>query len=276
VTREIILFAWLAAGSGLIAWLLGAPALRRRRRNRLRRRSLAPAERAILARRVPQYGRMPESARRALEGCVRVFLAEKRFVGCGGSTIDDDIRLTIAGYACLPLINRPEDAYEAVRTILVYPTAFVVDQTVVDDTGVTGRERDIRSGEAWGHGQVVLSWEDVQSAGADYNVVVHEFAHQLDRADGEVDGAPVLDHGDYAHWASVLGEAYERLRDAADAGRETLMDPYGAESPGEFFAVASEAFFGAPCALRRDEPRLYEQLARFYRLDPAAWDEARG
>ena len=132
-----------------------------------------------------------------------------------------------------------------------------------------------RLGEAWKDGVVVLSWDDVRRGASDLhdgqNVVLHEFAHQLDQQDGSADGAPILEHrSQYLTWARVLRHDFEQLRSDTEQGRSDVLDAYGATSPAEFFAVATECFFEKPLALRARHPLLYEQLQSFYRQDPAA------
>jgi Mlc titration factor MtfA (ptsG expression regulator) len=168
-----------------------------------------------------------------------------------------------------------------VRQVLVYPNAFMVDRVHTDDAGVVRSGRDVLSGESWAQGQVILSWKDVLEGAAHpedgFNVVVHEFAHQLDFETGYANGAPDLGVGPdrYARWSGVMQQAYETLCMEADGavtgGPEPFLDPYGATNPAEFFAVASESFFGQARALADVHPALYGELKGFYRLDPASW-----
>ena len=121
---------------------------------------------------------------------------------------------------------------------------------------------------------MVLSWDDVLAGAADihdgHNVVLHEFAHQLDKEAGYGDGAPDLPQRSmYVAWARVLSAEYAHLVDAIHQNHPTVLDPYGATNPAEFFAVATEAFFEKPAALKSLHPELYEQLRQFYEQDPA-------
>jgi Mlc titration factor MtfA (ptsG expression regulator) len=145
----------------------------------------------------------------------------------------------------------------------------------VDDAGVVHEYEEELSGEAMHGGPVMLAWHDVaeagESAGDGYNVVVHEFVHVLDMRDGRADGVPPLpDRAARTAWLAVLTAEYDAFCERIDADEDTLLDPYAAEAPEEFFAVASEAFFVAPQALRVEHPRLYELLRGFFRQDPAA------
>jgi hypothetical protein len=247
----------------------------------LRRRNLRaapfPAEwLEILERNVALYRRLPEADRRELRGHVQVFLAEKLFEGCGGLAITDEIRVTIAAQACVLLLHRRTDYFPRLYSIVVYPTRFLAKAVKLEGPGLIAEGEVVKLGEAWLRGPLVLSWDDVLADAAGSrtgsNVVLHEFAHELDHEDGEANGAPALERGrDYDDWSRVLGAAYERLRRDAERGRESVLDAYGAESPAEFFAVATECFFETPADLRIEQPELYEKLREFYRQDPATW-----
>jgi Mlc titration factor MtfA (ptsG expression regulator) len=259
-----------------VGWLLSGPYRIRRRRERLRRQPFPPAWQRILQRRMPLWRRLPAPLREQLKGHVQVFLAEKDFIGCDGLEVTEEMRVLIAGLACLLILNRKTDYYPNLRQVLVYPGAFVVAMEESDEAGVVSSDRHVLSGESWSQSQVILSWEDVvEGAAVDddgYNVVVHEFAHQLDQEAGYANGAPALaSRGQYARWSRVLGEEYERLRASAEAGEESLLDDYGATDPAEFFAVLAEVFFEQPELLREENLLLYDELSRFFRVDPASW-----
>jgi Mlc titration factor MtfA (ptsG expression regulator) len=194
----------------------------------------------------------------------------------GGLEMTDEIRVTVAAQACLLLLHRGEDDYPGLSSILVYPSAYRVHTREHSEYGLVTESDQVRLGEAWTAGTVILSWDDVRHGVADdrdgHNVVLHEFAHQLDMEDRDPDGAPVLaDRRMYVAWARVLGREYEQLKDAVDRHQYTLMDAYGTQSPAEFFAVATETFFEKPMKLRDEHSELYEQLREFYGQDPAAW-----
>lgn len=259
-----------------IAWLLSQPARARRRRARLRARPFPPEWSAILEKRMPAFRRLPPDLQRQLEGHVLVFLAEKDFVGCNGLTVTDEMRVTIAAQACLLILNRRTDYYFPNLTqVLVYPTAFVVEREEYDEAGVRSRERQVLVGESWTDSQVILSWQDVLEGAAveddGWNVVLHEFAHQLDQAKGYASGAPELPGAErYAAWSEVFTAEFEQLR-ARGEDPESLLDEYGATDPAEFFAVVTEVFFEQPLDLQAEHPALYRELSRFYRVDPASW-----
>lgn len=261
-----------------VAWVVGQPILAGRRRERLRRKPLPAEWRAILERCVPLLQRLPADLRRELEGHVQVFVAEKQYIGCAGLEITDEIRLVIAAQACLLVLNRRGDHFPKVRDILVYPGAFVVDR--VSPAGLPGlmhEERTARSGESWTHGQVVISWEDALAGathpGDGHNVVIHEFAHQLDQWKGFANGAPWLGRRDrYSRWSRVMHAEFARLRQAAALGEPALLNFYGTTSPAEFFAVASEAFFERSPEMAALHPQLYAELRGLFRVDPATWE----
>lgn len=249
--------------------------LRERRRRRLRQAPFPPEWRAIVERNFPLFRRLPPDDQAELLGHMQVFLDEKKFEGCGGLEIDDEIRVTIAAQACLLLLHREPHYYPRLVSILVYPHAYVAKTTERLPGGVVLAGESGRLGESWVDDVVVLAWDAVRSGASDandgHNVVLHEFAHQLDQEDGSANGAPILERrSQYVAWARILGQEFSSLREKMARGEVTDIDPYGATNPAEFFAVVTEAFFERPHALRRKHPALYEELALFYRQDPAA------
>lgn len=198
------------------------------------------------------------------------FLAEKQMTGARGFELTDAVRLGIALQACLPILKLGLHYYEGWIGIVVYPGDFVIPRRVTDEHGIVHEYDEAALGEAWEGGPVLVSWDDSAGAHDGVNVVLHEFAHKLDMANGATDGMPPL-HPDMnrQEWARAFEEAYAGFRRFLDAGGEPWLDPYAAESPPEFFAVVSEAFFETPLPVREDMPAVYEQLRRFYRQDPA-------
>lgn len=250
---------------------------RRRRRSQLREQPFPPEWRRILERNFPLYAKLPPEDQEELRGDIQVFLAEKRFEGCGGLAVTDEIRVTIAAQACLLLLHRENDDYPRLDSILVYPSAYTARTLERLPGGAVQEGLSARLGESWSRGAVVLSWDDVRRGAADihdgHNVVLHEFAHQLDQANGAAQGLPVLDQRSmYVAWARVLGAAFAELRDEIARGHPTLLDAYGATNPAEFFAVATECFFEKPQALKNRHPELYQELKEFYRQDPTAYN----
>ena len=201
-----------------------------------------------------------------------LFLEDKTFEAAAEADLDDFVRLTIALQACLPILNLGLDWYRGWYAVIVYPGEFVPQREWVDEDGVVWVSEEPMSGEAWEQGPVILSWADVEAGDVrdGFNVVIHELAHKLDMLDGSANGHPPLHAGmSEAAWQRAFGEAYRHLSRRAERGRETPIDPYAAESPAEFFAVCSEAFFELPDLLRATYPEVYEQLRGFYRQDPA-------
>ena len=261
----------------LIVALLAEPWLSARRRARIRSQPFPSRWRTILQRRVPIWRQLPTNLQLQLKKHIQVFVAEKAFLGCAGQTITDEVRVTIAAQACLLLLNRPNHYYPALRQILVYPGSFVVPRGHTDGMGIAHHGHAVLSGESWSQGQVVLSWQDTLEGAADptdgHNVVIHEFAHQLDQENGGANGAPALGNPQrYAHWSAVMQAEFETLQWRAEHHEETLLNPYGATNPAEFFAVASEVFFERPRHMAYQHPALYGELSQYYRVDPQAWD----
>jgi len=210
----------------------------------------------------------------ALRRLTSLFLDEKEFSGAGGLEVTDAMAVRIAVQACLPVLHLGLQPYRGFVGIVVHPDEVVARRVVTDDVGVVHHYDETLAGEAMEGGPVMLSWRDVENAGESaewaYNVVIHEFAHVLDMADGAADGVPLLAHRAARDaWCRVIDAEYAAFCDVVDAGEDTLLDPYGAESVDEFFAVASEAFFVAPHEMRGEHPGLYALLAQYYRQDPA-------
>lgn len=237
---------------------------------------LDDASRAVVERNLIVHPMLSAADRRELEGRTRVLLEEKSFEGCGGLDLTDEHRVTVAAYGALLLLHRDTDYYPRLDSILVYPSAFLapVRHAVGEVAGIETDEE--RIGESWSAGSLVVSWEDViadvEDAEAGCSVLIHEFAHQLDEEESLGEGVPTLENARaYRSWQEVFSREYEAHCAAVDGGRRTLLDEYAAESPAEFFAVASETFFLLPVDLRMRHPELYRELAAFYRQDPAGW-----
>ncbi len=275
MTNSAAIAAILAVAVAVLAALLLPPLVRRRRRARAFAQSLPASMQAAINRNVPVTRALPAPLARRLEGLVLTFLREKSFVGCNGLEMTDEIRATIAAQACLLLLGRAGH-YDDLRSILVYPGAFWVEDEVHDDDGLVTRRRRELSGEAWDSHRIILSWEDVaetaQRPADGYNVVLHEFAHYLD-AEGR--GLAVADGRVRAldAWHADLLREYDALCAAIDRNEPTFLDPYAAEDEVEFFAVASEEFIECAAQLRDAHPRLYTLLCEFYGIDPAEWTD---
>ena len=209
----------------------------------------------------------------ALRRLTSLFLDRKEFTSTGDLRLSNDVVVAIAAQACLPILHLGLDRYDGFVGIVVHPDHVVARREVADEAGVVHEYDEVLAGEAVQGGPVMLSWRDVRnaghSAGSGYNVVIHEFAHVLDMATGRADGVPVLPADIPAReWATLMQDEYARFVKRVDAEEETVLDPYGATGPEEFFAVASESFFVSPQQLSREHAALYRMLARFYRQDP--------
>lgn len=221
--------------------------------------------------RLPFLDHLDTDERQRLRGLVRQFLAEKEWSGAQGLELDAAMQLCIALQACLLVLNLGLEHYQGWVGIVVYPGDFVIPRQIMDESGVVHEYDDEVLGEAWEGGPVLISWFDRPEEAEGVNVVIHEFAHKLDMENGEVDGLPRLP-ADMSRkaWLSAFEPAYQDFCDRVDRGEETLLDPYAAEHPSEFFAVMSEAFFETPALLKSEYPAVYAQLQRYYRQDPAA------
>jgi Mlc titration factor MtfA (ptsG expression regulator) len=267
--------------TGALALLIGLPLwLPGWRLKRALAQPIAPSILALLERDLPVYRRMAPPLQQQLQRLVQQFLYQKKFVGCDGLEITDEIRVSIAAQACLLLLNRPSRVYPKLHTILVYPGAFMAPRQQVDGAGVITETRQDLLGESWGDGRVVLSWDHVQHGARDWtdgqNVVLHEFAHQLDSESGSNNGAPYLGSSEnYRSWSAVLSRDFANLRAGlmygGHAAGASVIDRYGATSPAEFFAVATETFYEKPHQMADVHGALYEELMKYYRVDPRAW-----
>lgn len=244
--------------------------LKQRRRRRILQAPLPAAWREHLERNVGWYSLLSPQEQGKLEQDARIFIAEKHWEGCAGLTLTDEMLVTIAGQACLLVLAWEDYLFERVKTILVYPSVY---RTKPVDGELD--QPSIRSGEVLKGGPMVLSWRDalVDARGArdGRNVILHEFAHVLDFENGAIDGIPLVGTlEEERRFGAVVRREYDALCRALDQKRPTLLDPYGATSLSEFFAVATEAFFELGPSVRERHPDLYGILADFYRQDPAS------
>lgn len=219
------------------------------------------------------YRRMPPIHRARLHTHMRVLLEQVEFYGCAGLELTEPMKVLIAAHGALLINQLSPDYYHKLQAILVYPGAYRVNQSHQDGAVHHHHDQD-RLGESWQNGKLVLAWDTLLREAGDAdsrsNVALHEFAHQLDQVDGASDGAPPLASGEIArHWQEVFSDAWERRRQ--HHGGNSIIDEYGATSPAEFFAVATEAFFLHPAILASQEPDLYDCMTGFYRLDPRNW-----
>lgn len=249
---------------------------------KLRRRDLVrtpfpPGWDDIIRRRISPYRLLTDDERARLHALVQIFIAEKTWEGCGGLELTDEILVTISAAACLLILNLPNNYYENVETIIVYPSDLILPErklgffeTVLEPLEPAGPI----TGQAFEQGPLIFSWkairEDIRHSGSGYNVIYHEFAHKLDMQAGVADGTPRLrDRAEYRDWVRTCSREFRRLLRDVEKGRRTCIDEYGATDEAEFFAVATEHFFDQPVRLAKSAPELYRVLRQFYRQDPA-------
>jgi MtfA peptidase len=237
---------------------------RERRRKRLLAEPFPEDWSQLVENRVPYYRLLTPGEKELLKGLIHIFLDEKPFEGCGGMAISKEVEVTIAGHACILLLGGASAMYPKLRTILVYPHAYVAPSIRPGPGGIVSEGLEERSGESWSLGNVVLSWDDILQdiAGVDRgrNVVFHEFAHQLDFESGA---------------SKNLKTEYNGLVRSIERGDQGIIDSYGAVSPAEFFAVVTECFFLRPAELKVRHSELYEQFRLFYGQDPVLRFEGR-
>ncbi|MDQ8193895.1 zinc-dependent peptidase [Coraliomargarita sp. SDUM461004] len=225
---------------------------------------------------LPLYTFLPQDLRERLHHKISQFVSATFFEGCNGLELDDEMILTVSAQACILVLNHEGRPYPELNTVLLYPTAFTTNSESVGPGG-TVIQREVKClGESWSNGTVILAWDSVQHGAQNiydgHNVTLHEFAHQLDSRDGDTDGVPLLPSKEaYQTWATVLGEHCSTFINRVQRQQKTLLDPYGATNPAEYFAVATETFFEKSRQLKRKQPGLYHELEAFYRLDPASW-----
>lgn len=250
--------------------------LKTRRRQKLLATPLSPAWDGYLDQ-IAHVRLLAAEQRTKLRDLTRVFVAEKEWEGCRGVELTEEMQVMVAGLACLLLLGFEDFYFDNVYSILLYPEGFIARE----QRGLGGEfyleGESERIGEAHYRGAVILAWNEVQidaeAVGQGSNLVVHEFAHQLDMLNGHVDGVPLLSRELQPRWEKIMKREFARLERQADRGRDTLIDPYGATDPAEFFAVVSECFFDLPAELRSERPELYELLRDYYRQDPASWKD---
>ena len=247
--------------------------LRSRRRRAIRERPFPAIWHGLLERNVKQVVWLDDDERDRLRQWIAVFLAEKRFEGCGGMEITDEVRVAVAGQAGLVALGFDDEYFAVLRSVLVYPGDYLVPRSTPLDGGGELEWREARLGETWSGGSMALSWPRVVDGGrlrdGPQSVVIHECAHLLDLQDGEIDGVPPLG-GRRAEWMERMADCRRRFDEALDEARSTAFDDYAAESPAEFFAVASECFFQDPHRLERHDAVLYDLLREAWRQDPRA------
>jgi MtfA peptidase len=261
-----------------IAYIWFKPVLVEIKRRKQRNRPFPLTWQTILEGNIYFYQKLPESLQKRLRQHINVFLAEKQFIGCAGLQITEEIKVIIAAHACLLSLSQKEKYYPNLQSILVYPTAYLVNATVPFSGFLVEERQEVRLGESWDKDRIVLAWEQIQHDLMNWqdghNVIFHEFAHQLDGEDGSVNGVPNFDRqSDYISWARVFEREYNQLRKDIELDLPTVISEYGATNPVEFFAVATETFFEKSRQMQAKHPELHEELKRYFKLNPLEWME---
>ncbi|PCI59832.1 MAG: hypothetical protein COB35_10430 [Gammaproteobacteria bacterium] len=248
---------------------------KRKRFKQITSQPLSDEYKQLLFARLPIYKQLSPQLKADLEHKIVCFLHTKQFIGCD-LTITDEIKVTIAAEACLLIINRSSSCYAQLKWIYVYPSVFIAKQAQRNEYGIVSTKHRHLLGESWANGKVILAWDSVESGMANFhdgqNVVLHEFAHQLDQENGNANGAPLLYTKDgYRIWSQVFSEEFKALQQSLAEHKTSLIDRYGATNPAEFFAVVTELFFECPEQLAQQHAELFGLLQNYYRLDPRSW-----
>ncbi|MCM1981862.1 M90 family metallopeptidase [Lyngbya confervoides] len=272
MTALLVVLTVMGVSLGVI---FGYPVWKNWRRRRLRASPFPAQWLATVRATIPFYDQIPADLQGQIQESIQVLLAEKQFIGCNGLVVTLEMKIQILAIAALLLFSQNHRYFPQLKTILLYPTAYRVRHRLPVGGGMVEERQEVRLGESWSRDQLVLAWDQVQRDLGQWqdgrNVVLHEFAHQLDQAEGPTEGVPRLAQSEaYSAWATVMTRAYRQLCADVQRGRPTVLDPYGASSPAEFFAVATEAFFEKPQQLFRQQRDLYHLLRTYYGLDRLA------
>lgn len=251
--------------------------LKRRRRKKILDEPFPEEWNAIIAANVFHDRQLSDQQRTRLRQRIQIFVAEKNWEGCRSFRITDEVKVTVAAQACLLVLEHPDIYFDHVLSILVYPNSYVAKGIEITRAGVVLESGQARLGEAWWRGPVILSWSDVLAGGRleapGHNLVLHEFAHQLDMMNGRLaNGVPPLETKEQVQrWLDVLGPEYDKLVERCRRGHRGFIDCYGATNAAEFFAVLTEVFFENPHQLTVHHPEAYDVLKDYFRLAPASW-----
>ncbi|MCP3966134.1 MAG: zinc-dependent peptidase [Lentisphaerae bacterium] len=269
----------VALGVLVVAFIITSFMIKTKHRQRVMHRHFPDSWLPCLEK-LPLYNMLPEELQEELRARVMIFLDEKEFEGCGGMEINDEMKVTIAALACMLLLNKKLDYYPELNSVLVYPDAYISPKGVskVGGNQIIVDTESARLGESWLHGDLIVSWNKIESeAYNEYsrsNVILHEFAHQVDQMNGAADCVPPLvKRDDFDDWEEVVPKEFADLQRRIEFGIPDVIDRYGATNPAEFFAVTTEAFFCKSIDLQHHRPELYNQFRNFYQLDPASWCE---
>jgi len=267
----------IIAGAAIVPIVYGiARAKRGARRKHLMSAPLPQGWADIISKNIALYSLLPSELQKELHGHTQIIMAEKHWEGCGGLELTEDMKVVISAEAAILLLGQEKPSYfPKVDSILVYPTTYTITRKQREGY-IETESNDALLGESWERGTLVLAWDSVKNQARDLNagdnVVLHEFAHQLDQESGGSTGTPILgSRSSYAAWGRVMSKEFEALRSKVMHHMNDVLRAYGATNPAEFFAVATEVFFDRPNQLKAKHPELYEQLKEYYKLDPSEW-----
>ncbi len=229
----------------------------------------------LLAKDLALWNSFDEDEKAKLRDDIRIFSHERTWEGCGGIELSMEMKVLIAAQACLMTLGRTVDAWDSIRSILVYPDAYKAPFTNYDEGGIVRVGKDDREGESWSSGYIILSWKDAYEGGflaEGRNLVIHEFAHQVDLLTFLETAIPRKeDIAIYEWWEEVTYDSFTSFVKRFDAGLDDpALDSYGATNEAEFFAVAAESFFETPKLLKSHHRNLYAVLSEYFNQDPAA------
>lgn len=263
------------AGGIWFIWYVFSIIKKSQRRKKLQNTPIPEKWKSIIEMNMPLYKKLPQNLKDELHWRTMVFIEEKEWEGCGGLEVTEEMQVTIAAQAVMLLLNKSIDIYPKLRNILIYPSTYVATQATLSEATKTEPDTPV-AGQSWSDGTVILAWNHVLGGGRNdkdgHNVVFHEFAHQLDQADGYADGLPILQTKEqYKPWISIVGDEFASFVEKVHRGRRDTIDDYGATNAAEFFAVVTETFFEKPNQLYKTHKELFEEFKEYYKMDPREW-----
>ena len=230
---------------------------------------------ATLETHMPVFQKFSKEDREELLTHTKILFHEKEFIGAHDLEVTEPMIVFICAQASMLLLHREPSYFPNVNTVIIYETAFASTINQGIGGGIYLKKYQARVGESNHKTKVVvLAWDSVvygaENPTDGKNVVLHEFAHQLDSETGNVNGAPVLSsNSSYRMWGCEMLKEYEHLKSDIAHHHKTFIDKYGATNHAEFFAVITEAFFEKPLGMQRKHPQMYKLLSEFYKQNPA-------
>ena len=271
----LLLIQFLFALVALFLFWQGVSYFRRMSRYKRVRAMPFPNSYETILQHIHQYQSLNPTHKEKLHFLMLLFIDQKAFEGAKGMVITDEVKVIIAFYACMMRLGFEVGEKDHVSTVIVYPEHFIVDDSHMSG-GIHYTRTSVLEGQS-ANGTVVISWQDIKTnlanPGKD-NVIIHEFAHELDFEDGLPDGTPLLESSNYKRWSEVFSKAFDTLHQDALVHKDSeglrLLGNYALTNEAEFFAVCSERFFETPKVFKKHFSDVYEELKRFYKLDAEA------